>query len=381
MRIMSLRDEDHMGHTKHEGGDTVVPDTASGKRYTKAAAAAAAGAGAWSTCSPTRQWSGFKNPRIVRVSRTFGGKDRHSKVCTIRGLRDRRIRLSVPTAIQLYDLQDRLGLSQPSKVVDWLLDATKLDIDKLPPLQIPPGSFDPFTQTLLTSTVLPPPPPPPHLSHDHHHHHHSSLARIDINHELVDQNKDDDDDDDDVCVEMKWNKTNNDHDQECSTDHGGSGTAQLVSSAQNFFPINGASAGNGFLSAMPYSFYHWDPSSVAAFTQFGNLGNDQDHANNNGSHNVNDVVVPSISGSMTGTTTSSLAIPTGSHQALFFCPSIATTTTSLFPQQIMENDDFRQNSQNHQYLVNSMSSPFPFSTNLGFHSLGSNDSGTNKQEN
>ncbi|KAA8541047.1 hypothetical protein F0562_025010 [Nyssa sinensis] len=91
--------------------------------------------------SSSRQWSGFKNPRIVRVSRSFGGKDRHSKVCTIRGLRDRRIRLSVQTAIQLYDIQDRLGLSQPSKVVDWLLDATKQEIDKLPPLQMPPGNF------------------------------------------------------------------------------------------------------------------------------------------------------------------------------------------------------------------------------------------------
>ncbi|CAN4100371.1 unnamed protein product [Withania somnifera] len=94
------------------------------------------------TSSSSRQsWGGFKNPRIVRVSRTFGGKDRHSKVCTVKGLRDRRIRLSVPTAIQLYDLQDRLGLSQPSKVIDWLIDATKHDIDKLPPLQIPPSSI------------------------------------------------------------------------------------------------------------------------------------------------------------------------------------------------------------------------------------------------
>lgn len=80
-----------------------------------------------------------QNPRIVRVSRTFGGKDRHSKVFTVRGLRDRRIRLSVVTAIQLYDLQDRLGLSQPSKVIDWLLEAAKNDVDLLPPLQFPPN--------------------------------------------------------------------------------------------------------------------------------------------------------------------------------------------------------------------------------------------------
>lgn len=103
--------------------------------------------------SSSRQWSAFRNPRIVRVSRSLGGKDRHSKVCTIRGLRDRRIRLSVPTAIQLYDLQDRLGLTQPSKVVDWLLENTKSDIDKLPPLQIP-HCFSQFhhQQTLLPGT-------------------------------------------------------------------------------------------------------------------------------------------------------------------------------------------------------------------------------------
>ncbi|KAF7806271.1 Transcription factor TCP5 [Senna tora] len=89
--------------------------------------------------STSRQWPGFRNPRIVRVSRSFGGKDRHSKVCTIRGLRDRRIRLSVQTAVQLYELQERLGVSQPSKVIDWLLEATKYDIEKLPPLQIPQG--------------------------------------------------------------------------------------------------------------------------------------------------------------------------------------------------------------------------------------------------
>ncbi|WCJ25576.1 Transcription factor TCP13 [Euphorbia peplus] len=87
-----------------------------------------------SSSSSSSPWLRLKDPRIVRVSRAFGGKDRHSKVCTIRGLRDRRVRLSVPTAIQLYDLQDRLGLNQPSKVVDWLLNAAKHEIDELPPL-------------------------------------------------------------------------------------------------------------------------------------------------------------------------------------------------------------------------------------------------------
>ncbi|CAI0560374.1 unnamed protein product [Linum tenue] len=94
------------------------------------------------SASSSSRWSAFRNPRIVRVCRSLGGKDRHSKVCTVRGLRDRRIRLSVPTAIQLYDLQDRLGVGQPSKVIDWLIDNTKDDIDNLPPLHFPP-SFAP----------------------------------------------------------------------------------------------------------------------------------------------------------------------------------------------------------------------------------------------
>ncbi|XP_015064545.1 transcription factor TCP17 isoform X1 [Solanum pennellii] len=104
---------------------------------------------ACTTSNSTTSWTRLKDPRIVRVSRAFGGKDRHSKVCTVRGLRDRRVRLSVPTAIQLYDLQDRLGLNQPSKVVDWLLDAAKNEIDELPPLQIPPGSLNPNLYPML----------------------------------------------------------------------------------------------------------------------------------------------------------------------------------------------------------------------------------------
>ncbi|KAF8005745.1 hypothetical protein BT93_K0123 [Corymbia citriodora subsp. variegata] len=82
-------------------------------------------------------WELRNNPRVVRIPRTFGGKDRHSKVRTVRGLRDRRIRLSAPTAVQLYHLQNTLGLSQPSKVIDWLIEAASRDIEKLPPLQIP----------------------------------------------------------------------------------------------------------------------------------------------------------------------------------------------------------------------------------------------------
>ncbi|PPD72655.1 hypothetical protein GOBAR_DD30447 [Gossypium barbadense] len=105
-----------------------------------------------STSSPLLR---LKDPRIVRVSRAFGGKDRHSKVFTIRGLRDRRVRLSVPTAIQLYDLQDRLGLNQPSKVVDWLLNEAKHEIEELPPLPIPQGNFALNPQMPLNASQQP----------------------------------------------------------------------------------------------------------------------------------------------------------------------------------------------------------------------------------
>ncbi|KAG8385261.1 hypothetical protein BUALT_Bualt03G0023600 [Buddleja alternifolia] len=80
---------------------------------------------------------GWPSSRIVRVSRASGGKDRHSKVLTSKGLRDRRVRLSVNTAIQFYDLQDRLRYDQPSKAVEWLLKAAASSIAELPPMSNP----------------------------------------------------------------------------------------------------------------------------------------------------------------------------------------------------------------------------------------------------
>uniref|UniRef100_A0A0D9VZV6 TCP domain-containing protein n=1 Tax=Leersia perrieri TaxID=77586 RepID=A0A0D9VZV6_9ORYZ len=76
--------------------------------------------------------------RIYRV-RATGGKDRHSKVYTAKGIRDRRVRLSVATAIQFYDLQDRLGFDQPSKAIEWLINAASPAIDSLPSLD--PAAF------------------------------------------------------------------------------------------------------------------------------------------------------------------------------------------------------------------------------------------------
>ncbi|KAL0363437.1 UNVERIFIED_CONTAM: Transcription factor TCP4 [Sesamum calycinum] len=75
-----------------------------------------------------------------RILRSAGRKDRHSKVCTARGTRDRRVRLSPRTAIQFYDVQDRLGYDRPSKAIDWLMKEAKTAIEALhherPPLAV-----------------------------------------------------------------------------------------------------------------------------------------------------------------------------------------------------------------------------------------------------
>nr|GMD11623.1 transcription factor TCP2-like [Ipomoea batatas] len=63
----------------------------------------------------------------------------------MKGLRDRRVRLSVNTAVQFYDLQDRLGYDQPSKAVEWLLKAAAPFIEELPSLN------DLFPDTLQLS--------------------------------------------------------------------------------------------------------------------------------------------------------------------------------------------------------------------------------------
>lgn len=259
--------------------------------------------------SSSRQWSGFRNPRIVRVSRSFGGKDRHSKVCTIRGLRDRRIRLSVPTAIQLYDLQDRLGLSQPSKVIDWLLDVTKNDIDKLPPLQIPQGlfghQFHP-SQMMLQSNA-------PTTSH------HSLMT----NSTSVDDHGDQDQSryswDLEAVSLMRANKgkeVERDHEDKIHQE----ASSLSAHHHQKFYPglFNNTSNNN----AMPLNpYYHWEPSNLS-LSQFGS-GHDflshQQAADQNYAFYSNAAAAAA-------------AASLSHHHHLFFCPPAASATMpSLFP--------------------------------------------------
>ncbi|CAI9109848.1 OLC1v1009759C1 [Oldenlandia corymbosa var. corymbosa] len=238
---------------------------ASSSTATTTSAAAAASASSWSR---------LKDPRIVRVSRAFGGKDRHSKVCTVRGLRDRRVRLSVPTAIQLYDLQDRLNLNQPSKVVDWLLNAAKDEIDELPPLPnipAPASCFDHNLHPILTSSnkegslrigsslnwddstnnTLPT---------DHQH----TLFRPKSSKEIA---RDDDDDE-----EEERKQAQQQHQQQSqSHEFESQSSASAYFSSNNFFSRldqSSASPGLGFLNgttALPSysSLVRWDPSNLS----------------------------------------------------------------------------------------------------------------------
>ncbi|XP_014493461.1 transcription factor TCP5 [Vigna radiata var. radiata] len=313
--------------------------------------------------SSTRQWSAFRNPRIVRVSRSFGGKDRHSKVCTIRGLRDRRIRLSVPTAIQLYDLQDKLGLNQPSKVIDWLLEATKLDIDKLPPLQFPQG----FGQFHHPQTLLP--------FHD------SSSSQLSLG--PFGESSSSFVRDGGVQNSMaksrywdsidsisrlkgkegekgKWVKTNEDENQE--DDVVGS-YSNLHASTQRLFPMgSGTTTTHSLLpgllnNTMPYNPYNAEPSGLS-LSQFGGHGLFPSQQVDPGPSSANGVQFPS-----------SLALPSSASQ-FFLGSSSATppmfTTYAPFLTPSLDNDP-RQ--FNHIQFLNSASQILPHPLIPSLHSL------------
>lgn len=313
------------------------------------------------SASSSRQWAGFRNPRIVRVSRSFGGKDRHSKVCTVRGLRDRRIRLSVPTAIQLYDLQDRLGLSQPSKVVDWLIDATKSEIDKLPPLQIQPGSFGQFHPAIALSQ---------HSSASSSNLPHFFCANPsyikDVGAQSFLSNKEGPKMNDhihgnsqtildrssywnpDVAANRKeaereaaegkdkWIPSNEQENQERMEGY----ATQLT--AQNFFPVANQSSFPSLLhNTLPYNpYYQWEASNLS-LSQLGGHSSIPMQTEDSQSHN----------GLSLG---SSMALPSGSQ--LYFCPSAATIPTmvpSLPPYMTASVESDPRQSNHFQFLSSS----------------------------
>ncbi|XP_062213294.1 transcription factor TEOSINTE BRANCHED 1-like [Phragmites australis] len=58
-------------------------------------------------------------------------KDRHSKICTAGGMRDRRMRLSLDVARKFFALQDMLGFDKASKTVQWLLNTSEAAIQEI----------------------------------------------------------------------------------------------------------------------------------------------------------------------------------------------------------------------------------------------------------
>lgn len=327
--------------------------------------------------SSSRQWSGFRNPRIVRVSRSFGGKDRHSKVCTVRGLRDRRIRLSVPTAIQLYDLQDRLGLSQPSKVIDWLLDNTKDDIDKLPPLQIPQGLFG-HQPPMLSNHIIPSSfATPPNLFDANNSMFIKDAAAaaagilVEEDHQTVaakrywDKSKESAEREA-AAEKGKWIKVNNDHHQQENQDN-------IGDNYQKLFPFT-----NNIHSSLPPAFfdpnynYHWEPPSLS-LSQFGNHG----------------LFLPQTENFLSAAANTSTTVPLP-HQ-LFFCPPSTVPINSLFPtfppygatpapgddhhsKQILNPFQLlSSNSQHSVTMTTSLMKPFSLNVNAGLTDPTQND--------
>ncbi|XP_062109622.1 transcription factor TCP12-like isoform X2 [Humulus lupulus] len=74
---------------------------------------------------------GEKTTKVNNPRRRAGKKDRHSKISTAQGLRDRRMRLSLQIARKFFDLQDMLGFDKASKTIDWLFNKSKTAITEL----------------------------------------------------------------------------------------------------------------------------------------------------------------------------------------------------------------------------------------------------------
>ncbi|CAH8327044.1 unnamed protein product [Eruca vesicaria subsp. sativa] len=70
--------------------------------------------------------SGKVSPR-----RAANKRDRHSKICTAQGPRDRRMRLSLQIARKFFDLQDMLGFDKASKTIEWLISKSKASIKQV----------------------------------------------------------------------------------------------------------------------------------------------------------------------------------------------------------------------------------------------------------
>ncbi|GAB2280113.1 hypothetical protein Dimus_014750 [Dionaea muscipula] len=100
--------------------------------------------------------------------RRTGKKDRHSKIYTAQGPRDRRMRLSLQIARKFFDLQDMLGFDKASKTIEWLFTKSKAAIkdltSSLPQKKnLSCGSASSATSECIGMETL--------IEETHHHHH------------------------------------------------------------------------------------------------------------------------------------------------------------------------------------------------------------------
>ncbi|KAI3686618.1 hypothetical protein L1987_80298 [Smallanthus sonchifolius] len=84
-------------------------------------------------CSNNIGEDGFNKPKGSSKRRRASTNDRHSKINTAQGPRDRRMRLSLDVGKKFFMLQDLLGFDKASKTVEWLLMKSKSNIQELIP--------------------------------------------------------------------------------------------------------------------------------------------------------------------------------------------------------------------------------------------------------
>ncbi|CAF2138940.1 hypothetical protein HID58_005657 [Brassica napus] len=77
------------------------------------------------------EWVDGTTSEKVSPRRTGKKRDRHSKICTAQGPRDRRMRLSLQIARKFFDLQDMLGFDKASKTIEWLISKSKASIKQV----------------------------------------------------------------------------------------------------------------------------------------------------------------------------------------------------------------------------------------------------------
>ncbi|XP_021887973.1 transcription factor CYCLOIDEA-like [Carica papaya] len=94
------------------------------------------------------QCSGFSS--LVPATKAVK-KDRHSKIFTAQGLRDRRVRLSIDIARKFFALQDMLGFDKASKTLDWLLKKSRKSIKEL--AQMKSNSNSGVVKSLSSSSI------------------------------------------------------------------------------------------------------------------------------------------------------------------------------------------------------------------------------------